>query len=194
MGVIDELQADQRARGDTPYKPKPPSRKSHKGETVLQGNKTRDVRAAIMLTQRILGHSLKEISEQFRLSTATIKNELHYARQRDLYQIAQSIVAERLVPKALAVYDTHLEEGNLEAARDVAYGAGVLKKEGRRAGDPDPGGEVTLEYLRAKYASKPPAPQAALTIESRVVDPPASAPLKSLAARSDSPVEQGASA
>ena len=111
------------------------------------------VRAQLMVTQKILGSSIKEIAEQFQVSKDTVNRALSLARKNDLYGIAEKIVMERLVPKALAVYDLELEAGNLDAARDVAHGTGVLKKNGGitvNAG----GGEVTLDLIRARIRAK----------------------------------------
>jgi len=128
----------------------------------------RNARASMMLTQKLLGKSLTEIGEMFSLRPKVVQNELERARKLNLYTAAANVIDERLVPKALAVYDTHLGENDLDAARDIAFGTGILRKDAKSPLDAG-GSEITLEILRAKYVVKSPEEPA---IDAEVVDEP----------------------
>lgn len=106
-------------------------------------------RAALDL--RVEGKSFIEIGKIFEISDHRAKRWVDKARQEQRLLIGQGVVAERLVPKALAVYDQKLAAGDLEAARDILFGAGVLQKQGKltlqTATDP-------LAQFREKYFSE----------------------------------------
>lgn len=102
-------------------------------------------RAALDL--KLDGKSFREIGRIFDITDHTAKKWVDKARQEQRLVIGQGIVTERLVPKALAVYDKRLSAGDLEAARDILFGAGVLSKQQKvtlQAVDP-------LAQFRAKY-------------------------------------------
>lgn len=80
------------------------------------------------LELKILGKSFREIGRLFNVSGQTAKKWVKAAQEGEQLKRAQGIVGMRLVPKALAVYDQQLERGDLEAARDILFGAGILSK------------------------------------------------------------------
>lgn len=82
----------------------------------------------------ILGKSQEEIAEEFRLTIGQVKAKLREARKdggaRDA---AELLVLNRLLPKAVAVFDAALNgeemaKGTIEVAKDVLFGSGTLKK------------------------------------------------------------------
>lgn len=108
-----------------------------------------EIKAEAMLAHRAIGASYREIGEIFGLSGQTAKKWIDRAKRAETISRAKGIVGERLVPKALAVYDMRLMDGDLEAARDILFGAGVLLKQTKvemSAEVADP-----LERFRQKY-------------------------------------------
>lgn len=108
----------------------------------------KEVRNEALLAHRAMGRSIREIAKLFEVSHGTAHRWVKEAQQTEQLKKAKGIVGERLIPKALAVYDQKLEEGDLEAARDILFGVGVLSKQQKievtREMDP-------LEAFRQKY-------------------------------------------
>lgn len=82
----------------------------------------------------ILGRSQEEIATELRLTIPEVKRKLKEARKdggaRDA---AELLVLQRLLPKAVAVFDSALNgeeipKGSIEVAKDVLFGSGTLKK------------------------------------------------------------------
>jgi len=119
----------------------------------LENKQDRLTRQKAMLTQKILGLSVKEIAEHFRVNTGVVRGELEEARKKNVLGAADQAIVEALVPAAVMVVAKHLEENNYEAAKDVLYGMGVLKKNGLPAIKTDDR-EITLELVRAKISAK----------------------------------------
>jgi transposase-like protein len=122
-----------------------------------------EIKAEAMLAHRAAGASYREIAEIFEMSDLTARKWVDRAKQAESLGRAKGIVGARLVPKAIAVYDQQLDAGNLEAARDILFGAGVLLKQAKmevsaEAVDP-------LAAFRQKYFSPPEEPKVEVTVE-----------------------------
>jgi len=119
----------------------------------LENKQDRVLRQKAMLTQKILGMSVKEIAKHFQVNTGVVRGELELARRDNVLGAADQAIVEALVPAAVMVMAKHLEENNYEAAKDVLYGMGVLKKNGLSGLKTDDR-EITLELVRAKISAK----------------------------------------
>jgi DNA-binding CsgD family transcriptional regulator len=82
----------------------------------------------------ILGRTTEEIAAEFRISRAKVKAKLTEARKDGgAKDVAETLVLERLLPKAVAVFDAALSgeevpKGTIDVAKDVLFGMAVLKK------------------------------------------------------------------
>ena len=82
----------------------------------------------------ILGRTMGEIAEEFRIPKTEVVKRLKDARESGgALDIAQKLVADRLLPKAIAVMDAALDgedipKSTMDAARDVLFGTSTLKK------------------------------------------------------------------
>ncbi len=109
------------------------------------------VQAGMMLQQRIVNTPYDQIAELFNLSAAQVKRQISWAQDQGVLTQAQSVIQQKLIPRAVGVYMEHLEKGDMEAARDVLYGMGVLSKSTTvKVGKSDD----ELEAFRAEYQSK----------------------------------------
>lgn len=102
--------------------------------TALQKPEEKELQALAMLTERVLGKSIKEVAEQFRVSPATVHDRLALARESGVLPQAKLMLLERLLPRALTVYIAAMDqqpvsEESVKAARDVLFGLGVLEKQ-----------------------------------------------------------------
>jgi transposase-like protein len=125
-----------------------PKLKAPTEQLLVKKDLEREIRGEAVLAHRAVGRSIREIAALFEVGSSTIHRWLKEAEQNEKLKRAKGIVGERLVPKALAVYDTKLEQGDLEAARDILFGAGVLSKSHKVevTNNQDP-----LEKFRKKY-------------------------------------------
>lgn len=87
--------------------------------------KERQTRAEMVLARKITGQSVQAVMEEFNISRATAYRALSQARREGMYEQAKDWVLTRLLPKALAVYDTALDNMDVEVARDVLQGLGI---------------------------------------------------------------------
>lgn len=128
-------------------KPKNPPVKAGTVDKVVDAEIARRERAQAALDLKVEGKSFREIGRMMDISDHTVAKLVKEAQLDARFQRGRGVVMHRLVPKALAVYDQRLEAGDLEAARDILFGAGVLQKNAKvtlTAGDP-------LEQFRRKY-------------------------------------------
>lgn len=82
-----------------------------------------------MAIERAMGVPIKDIAERYGMAPGSVKRSLSSVEESGLIEHFRTLVYERLVSKALAVYEAQLDMGNLEAARDIAFGLGVLQKD-----------------------------------------------------------------
>lgn len=126
--------------------------KKKKGVAVLTHPEQQAAQAALMLTERLGGKTIGEIQQAFGVSRSTVHRRLNLAEQHGLLETAKAILLERLLPKALAVYDAALDDGEREIARDVIFGLGALRKTATVTTVPSSveDNEETLEDFRAR--------------------------------------------
>ena len=90
--------------------------------------KVGELRAALMAIEAAMGRSVKDIATKYQVSPLTVRKDLSLAAESGFIDHYKALAHEGLVPTSLAVYEAHLQMGNLEAARDILYGLGVLQK------------------------------------------------------------------
>jgi DNA-binding Lrp family transcriptional regulator len=90
--------------------------------------KVGELRAALMAIEAAVGKSVKDIAAKYQVSTLTVRRDLSLAAESGFIDHYKALAHEGLVPTSLAVYEAHLQMGNLDAARDILYGLGVLQK------------------------------------------------------------------
>ena len=103
-------------------------REAREASTRSRARET-ETRAKLIAAERLVsGTSIKDIAESYGIGRASVLKALTIAERAGFYEAIEEILLSRLLPKALAVYELHLDRGNLDAARDVVYGIGALKK------------------------------------------------------------------
>lgn len=108
-----------------------------------------ELRGTLMATDRLLENkSIRELAENYKIAPKTVRAELDLAYAKGFRERVEALISERLVPAALAVYEAHLHRGSLEAARDLLFGIGVLKKDHKGSSEPADAPIVTLEAYR----------------------------------------------
>ena len=111
------------------------------------------LRASMIAADKVLENkSITELAKDYHLSPARVKEHLALAQSSGFYQQFEALVLDRLVPPAMAVYEAHLQRGSLEAARDVLFGMGILRKNPKEADNP---GVETIEAYRITRAKAP---------------------------------------
>lgn len=96
-----------------------------------------------------LGASTQEIAAKYRLQVGTVQDYLQQASEFRFVEAYIASISEKLAPLAMAVYEQHLLSGNLEAARDILFGLGVLGSERESAASKDVE-SITLYRLERK--------------------------------------------
>jgi DNA-binding Lrp family transcriptional regulator len=116
---------------------------------ATQEKKIQQLRGALVAVERAMGVPLAEIAKKYHISPETARRYLDVAQEAGFIEHFRALIYERLVGKAMAVYEAKLEMGDLEAARDIAFGLGVLNKNPGKTG-PDPKPIDTLAAYRAE--------------------------------------------
>lgn len=103
-------------------------------------------RANMMAADKVMvNKSISELAREYHLTPQRVKEHLDMALATGFYQKFEALILDKLVPPAMAVYEAHLERGSLEAARDVLFGMGILRKNPKDA-DAAPGVETIEAY------------------------------------------------
>jgi hypothetical protein len=111
-------------------------------------------RAQLALLARSVGTSIQEIADMFGVMPSTVSKDLKLAKASSpVLSKAIEIIAAKCVPKAIGVYDYHLDVGSLDAAHDVLFGMGVLRQGANMTIEVGP----TLDDIRAEL--NPPVEQ-----------------------------------
>ena len=131
--------------------------KKTKPTTNLQGRsvekgKVEGIRASMMAIDRAMGMSIAEIAKDFKVTLGTVKNYLSAAEEEGFIDHYRKSMYDRLAPKVLAVYEAHLDQGSLQAARDLAQGLGILQNAPTKAKEKS---ITTLAEWRAEQTQKP---------------------------------------
>lgn len=148
-----------------PSLPPPNRKRSMGGENFSSGKilpkkgnprmkeEEKKVQAVAALARRtLLNETMEEIAQHFQMNRHAVASRLQLARTMDLTQLARDLIVERLVPKAIAVVDHHLNEGSYEAAKDVLFGTGGLQKSSKS--EVHHSTTPTLDAIRAERANK----------------------------------------
>lgn len=116
------------------------------------------VKAELLAVEKLTsGKSIKEIAEQYDMSPGAVSNALSLADKNNFYERAQSLIMSRLVSPSLAVYEDRILRGDLEAARDILFGTGILSKTPKIA---DSGAEaLSIEAYRIVRAARQSSPE-----------------------------------
>lgn len=129
------------------------ARKSAGRSSALRRNE--EARAKLIAAERVIsGASIAKLAESYGIGTKGVKNALSLAERAGFYEQIEEAILSRLLPKALAVYEAHLDRGSLDAARDVAFGIGALKKNPTVEVQVGGGIETVDDYRRARKVSE----------------------------------------
>lgn len=90
--------------------------------------KVAELRTALIAIEKAMGRPVKDIAEKYKVSPANVKRHLDLAAESGFIDHYRALLYDNLAPKVLAVYEAHLTMGSLEAARDLAFGLGILQK------------------------------------------------------------------
>jgi hypothetical protein len=102
--------------------------------------------ATIYMAKRIAGMNNREIAKELGVGLAVVERRLTLAAKEHLLEDATDRVVKELLPLAHLAYLKALQEGDLEAARDVMFGSGILSKNNKPQIAPQ--GEMTLALWR----------------------------------------------
>ena len=126
------------------------------------------VKAELLAVEKLTsGSTIKDLAKQYDMSPGAVSTALALADRNGFYERAENLILNRLVSPALAVYEDRILRGDLEAARDVLFGMGILSKTPKAANE---GAEaLSIEAYRivraARQSSPPPF------VEAEVKDP-----------------------
>ena len=121
--------------------------KAFTGNTVeRQNRKVEEMRGALIAVERALGKPLKELAQEYNCTQAAVKRYLDAAQESGFLEHFRALIYERMMGKALAVYEAQLDLGNLEAARDIVFGLGALRKDGNPPGKQEKVIDSLAEY------------------------------------------------
>lgn len=106
-----------------------------KGRHSISGanKKADELRMALIAIEHAMGQPLSRLAEKYHCSRAEVKRTLDVVAESGFLDHYRALTYDQLAPKALAVYEAQLALGNLEAARDILFGLGVLQKDGASA-------------------------------------------------------------
>lgn len=113
------------------------------------------LRAAQMAIERATGKSIAEIARTFEVSVGQVHKALTAAQEAGFVEHFRHLGYDRLMTKAYAVYEAHLDMGDLDAARDIAFGLNVLRKESREGKLKEKAVTTLEEYRAQKNAAQP---------------------------------------
>lgn len=87
------------------------------------------VKAELLAVEKLTsGSTIKELAKQYDMSPSAVSTALQLADKNGFYERAEGLILSRLVSPALAVYEDRILRGDLEAARDILFGTGILSK------------------------------------------------------------------
>ena len=111
------------------------------------------MRTALVALDAAAGSKVAEIAREYNIPESRVKQMLSLAEQEGFIEHFRRVGYEKLMGKVWAVYDLHLQAGNLQAARDLAYGLRILEQD--KAGKDLKGQAVqTLDQWREKRAGR----------------------------------------
>lgn len=120
-------------------------------------NKAAIVKAELLAVEKLTsGKTIRDIARDYDMSPGAVSNALALADKNGFYDRAQGLILSRLVSPALAVYEDRILRGDLEAARDILFGTGILSKTPK----PSEGAEaLSIEAYRIVRAARVSSPE-----------------------------------
>ena len=113
----------------------------------------KDLQTQAMVVARVSeSKTYEQLALMFGVDRRTVAKRLENARAAQFAQLAQEIINERMLPKALAVLEQELENGNYEAAKDLLFGAQVFQKGGKAVIEHVTSHSPTLDSIRRERA------------------------------------------
>jgi transposase-like protein len=135
--------------------------KTANGISKLRDPDLQRAQALAMAQDRIAGLSIAEVARKYNVHPHTVENRFKLLRREELLEKAVERVVERLLESSMEAYEdlitqTDDKKVRLEAARDIAFGTGVLSKQNNALVNPNPqkGAEMTLRAWREKRFAK----------------------------------------
>lgn len=111
------------------------------------------MRTALVALDAAAGSKVTEIAREYNIPESRVKQMLSLAEQEGFIEHFRRVGYEKLMGKVWAVYDLHLQAGNLQAARDLAYGLRILEQD--KVGKELKGQAVqTLDQWRERRAER----------------------------------------
>lgn len=102
----------------------------------------------IAIKKSVEGKSIAQLAKEFNLDSKTVSRRMAAQREEEIVERARGIIAERLIPKAMAVVSKELDSGNYNAARDVLKGSQVYKQGSEKSVTHKLATVPTLEQIR----------------------------------------------
>ena len=134
-------------------------------ERKAQDRAFRELTITSIMAAKMAGLKREEIAQQFNVTANAVTSFLAEGQRLGLLDAAKDLMVGNLMPKALATYATHLDQNNLEAARDVLTSVGIINTKGPAAGILPAQlqeGEISITQVRARLAgarsASPPTP------------------------------------
>lgn len=119
--------------------------------TVIKSDKLQDARALAMVQSRIHGRSLKQIAEEFGVSTDTVERSLSRAEKMNLTERYEDYLVGRLAPLAIGAIQNALENNDAAVAMKILESIGLIKKPKDMSKSQGDGEADTWEvYLKAR--------------------------------------------
>ncbi len=111
------------------------------------------------MAKRLARLPIQQVCDDLNMSRATYYRALSQARKTDLYAQARDVLLQDLMPRALRVYAIALEANDIEVARDILNGLGLLGKHTAvTVSAAEPGDSITFERWRMQRGGAPSGP------------------------------------
>lgn len=104
-----------------------------KSSVKAQNQKVEALRAGLIAIERAMGKSIKDLAAEYSISAAQVRRYLSSGEAEAMAEHYRALAYDRLAGKVMAVYEARLDLGDLEAARDLAFGLGILHKDPSKA-------------------------------------------------------------
>lgn len=89
----------------------------------------KELRAAALLAKKMAGKTLNQAAKELKMSLTNAKRALSDDIVKSILTNATDYLSGTLLPKAIAVYEQALEDGNIDVATRVLEGAGLVGKQ-----------------------------------------------------------------
>lgn len=118
------------------------------------------VRGTLMAMERASGATLGELASKYQVNYRTVVKQIDLAQQAGLFDHYRQGILNHLIPKAIALYEMRLDAGDLEAAKEVLFGIGLLQKDAKppSVSSGDQIESLEVYRLRRQGGGFPPAP------------------------------------